>query len=96
VKALKTSRAEALLWSLIIAVVITGAVHAAAMLLPDWFSARQTRQSSMEATATRFSEYWLMNALWLGGVVAFACFALVFAVMCWRAKSSSRRDSGAG
>jgi hypothetical protein len=96
VKALKTSRTEALLWSIIISVVITGAVHAAATLLPDWFSARHTRQSALEATAVRFSEYWLMNALWLGGVMAVACFVIVFAVMCLRAKSSSRRDNGAG
>jgi hypothetical protein len=96
VKALKTSRTEALLWSVIIAVIVTGAVHAVATLLPDWFSARHTRQSAFEATAVRFSEYWLMNAAWLGGVLAVTCFAVVFAAMCLRAKSSSRRDNGAG
>jgi hypothetical protein len=96
VKALKTARAEALLWSVLISVLITGAVHAAATLLPNWFSARHARQSAVEATAARFSEYWLMNALWLGGVVTLLCFAAVFALMCLRAKASSQRDSGAG
>ncbi len=91
----KTTRAEALLWSLIIAVIITGAIHAAATTLPDWFSARNTKQSAAESAAARFSEYWLTNALWLGGVVVLISFAIVFALMSWRLKSSSRPGSGA-
>ena len=90
----KTTRAEALLWSVIVAVVITGAVHAAAMKLPDWFSARGVKQSNLEAAAARFSEYWLMNALWLAGIVALVTCVIAFALL-YRFKSSTRPGSGA-
>ena len=77
------------------AVVITGAVHATATMLPDWFSARNVKQSAAESAAARFSEYWLMNALWLGGIVVLISCVMVFALMSWRLKSSSRPGSGA-
>ena len=83
------------MWSVIIAVVITGAIHAAATTLPDWFSARNVKGSNLEALAAGFSEYWLMNALWLAGIVTFVAALIVFAAFSWRLKSSNRPGSGA-
>ena len=90
----KTTRAEALLWSVILGVIITGAVHAAAMILPDWFSSRNVKQSALEGTVARFSEFWLMNALWLGGGLVFMASAVVFALLAWRLRFSNQRGSG--
>ena len=90
----KTTRAEALLWSVILGVIITGAVHAAAMILPDWFSSRNVKQSALEGTVARFSEFWLMNALWLGGGLVFMASAVVFALLSWRLRFSNQRGSG--
>ncbi len=91
----KTTRAEALLWSVIIGVVITGGVHVAAMVLPDWFSGHGAKQSALESFVARFSEYWLMNALWLAGAVAAVACVTVFALLSRRFKFSSPPDNGA-
>jgi hypothetical protein len=90
----KTTRAEALLWSVILGVIITGAVHAAAMILPDWLSSRNAKQSALEAAVARISEFWLMNALWLGGGLIFLASVLAFALLAWRLKFSNQRGSG--
>jgi hypothetical protein len=91
----KTTRAEVLLWSVIIAVAITSVVHAAAMVLPDWFSGQGAKQSPLENAVARFSEYWLMNAQWLAAAVAAVAGVTVFALLCRRSRFSSPPGNGA-
>ena len=92
----QTTRAEALLWSVIIAAILTGGVHAAAMVLPDWITGHGARQSAVESAVTRFSEYWLMNAVWLGGATAAIACVVMFALLRRRPKSSSPPGNDAG
>jgi ABC-type sulfate transport system permease subunit len=97
VKARTKSRSDALLWSVVAAVLITGCVHALAITLPNWFSARSSRQaSSFEKFATHFSQTWLDNAFVLAAVVAGISFVIVFSLLLWRVTVSSRRGNGAG
>ena len=92
----KTSWTDAVLWSFLAAVAITGLVHALAVTLPNWLSAGAARQmSSFEKFANRFSEYWLIHVVWLAIAVAVLSFALVLPLLLMRARASSRRDSGA-
>jgi len=87
---------DAVLWSLLVAVLVTGIVHGLAVVLPDQLSAGAARQmSSFEKFVNRFSEYWLTNVTWLAALVAVLSFALVLPLLLRRAKSASRRDSGA-
>lgn len=78
------------------AVIITGIAHGLAVMLPDQLSKGAARQaSSFEKMANRFSEYWLINAVWLAALVAILSFAIVFAWFLMRAKSASPAGSGA-
>jgi hypothetical protein len=91
--------AEAISWGAVFAVAITGAIHVAAVKLPEHFSARGGRQASaMEQKANAFSSYWLGHSPVLPAEVTIACFVL-FAVL-WlllrRPKVSTPRGSGAG
>ena len=95
-KGRKTSWVDAILWSFLAAVLVTGIAHALAVVLPDQLSKGAARQaSSFEKLANRFSEYWLTNVTWLAAVVAAIAFGLTLPLLLKRAKSSSRRDSGA-
>jgi hypothetical protein len=96
VNAKTKARSDAVLWSIVVAVLITGGVHALAMMLPDWFSARSSRNaSSFEKFASRFSEVWLANAFVLAAIVAVVCFVIVLALLLWRATAAQRRVTAA-
>jgi hypothetical protein len=104
VSAKANAKVGAVLWSLVVAVVVTAIVHALALNLPDWMSARASRQaSSFEKTAARFSEAWTANAFVLAGAVAAVSFIVVLPLFLWRASVTARRatvstptGSGAG
>jgi hypothetical protein len=91
--------AQAFSWSAIFAIVITGAVHALAVTLPEHLSSRGARRPSVfEQRANAFSSVWLENSPVLPAVVAAGCFVLI--ALLWlalsRPKASSPPDSGAG
>ena len=82
----------AVLWSLVVAVIVTAIVHALAFNLPDWMSARASRQaSSFEKMAARFSEAWMANAFVLAGAVAAVSFVVVLPIFLWRVSVGARR-----
>jgi hypothetical protein len=86
------------------AVVVTGIVHALAFNLPDWLSARGSREAgSFEKSVNRFSEAWMANAFMWAAVVAAITFIIVLPLLLWRASAHARRatastpsGSGAG
>ena len=93
----KKSAADAVLWSFLVAVVVTGAVHALALTLPNSLSAGSARQmSAFEQFAHKFSETWLVNVVPLAAAVAVGSFLLALPLFLLRVKASNRRDSGAG
>lgn len=90
------AQAGAFLWSLVAAVVITGVVHAVAFNLPDWLSARDSRQAgAFEKFASRFCEAWMANAFVWAGIVAAVSFAIVLPLLLWRASAGARRLTAA-
>jgi hypothetical protein len=91
VNAKSRAQAGAFLWSLVVAVTITGIVHALAFNLPDWYSARSSREAgSFEKIASRFSEAWMANAFMWAGLVAAVSFVVVLPLLLWRASTASR------
>ena len=83
-----------MLWTFLITVVITGAVHALALMLPNMFSGGSARKmSSFEQSTLKFSGYWLDNAVWLAGVVAGLSFIVFLPLFLRRVKAANRRDS---
>jgi hypothetical protein len=98
------AQAGAFLLSLVVAVVVTGIVHALAFNLPDWLSARGSRQAgSFEKFVNRFSEAWMANAFMWAAVGAAATFVIILPLLLSRASASTRRatastpsGSGAG
>jgi hypothetical protein len=91
--------AEALSWSAVLAVLITGALHVLAVTLPEHYSSHGARQASaMEQRVNAFSAFWLNNSPWFPAVLAAVCFALSSALwlLARRAKFSTPHDSGAG
>jgi hypothetical protein len=96
VKGHKKSWADAVLWSFLVAVVVTGAVHALALTLPNMLSAGSARQmSGFERFAHKFSETWLVNVGVLAAAVAGGSFLLSLPLFLARVRAANRRDSGA-
>lgn len=88
------AQAGAFLISLVVAVVVTGIIHALAFNLPDWLSARGSRQAgSFEKLVSRFSEAWMANAFMWAGIVAGATFVIVLPLLLWRTSASARRST---
>lgn len=87
-------QAGAVVWSLVVAVVITGLVHAMAFNLPDWMSARASRQASaLENSVAKFSETWMGNAFVYAGIVAGVSFLLAFPFFLWRFSATARNPA---
>jgi hypothetical protein len=90
------AQAAAVLWSLVVAVVVTGIVHALAFNLPDWLSARSSREAgSFEKFASRFSEAWMANAFVWAGLIAAVTIAFILPLLLWRASVTARRITAA-
>jgi len=98
------AQVSAFLWSLVVAVAVTGVVHALAFNLPDYYSSRSSRDAgSFEKFASRFSAAWMDNAFVWAAVVAGVTFIVVLPLLLWRASANARRvtastspGSGAG